>query len=146
MSLLGGKSTSFTKNSAEFSRPIRNHSIQDDEVMVSFDVVSLFTKVPVDLAVSIAHDCLKKDASLEDHTLLSPDEIASLLSFCLNATYFTFRGGFYKQIFCAAMGSPVSVVPANLVMEVVEQKALNSFKGKVSISKRYMNDTFTIVQ
>ena len=92
--------------------------------MVCVDVVSLFTNVPVDLAVSAACNPLMNSTTLEYCTLLSPDEISSLLSFYLNATYFTFREGFYKQIFGIAMGSPVSVVTANLVMEDVEQKAL----------------------
>ena len=48
LSPLVGKTTSFVKNSAEFARFIRQHTIQKGEVMVSFDVVSLFTKIPVD--------------------------------------------------------------------------------------------------
>ena len=99
--------------------------------MMSFGVVSLFTNVPVDLTVSVAHICLMNDTTLEDSTLLSPDEIVSLLSFCLNATYFTFRGGFYKQIFDTTMESPAFVFAANLVMEDVEQKVLNLLSRKL---------------
>jgi len=35
----------------------------------------------------------------------------------LNSTNFTFRGKHYKQVFTTAMGSPVSSIAANLVME-----------------------------
>ena len=37
-----------------------------------------------------------------------------------------FEGTYYQQVFATAMGSPVSAVIANLVMEDVEQRALAS--------------------
>ena len=38
------------------------------EELVSFDVVSLFTKIPVDLAVKVAEERLREDASLGQRT------------------------------------------------------------------------------
>ena len=89
--------------------------------MVSFDVVSLFTKVPVDLATRVAHQRLTADPSLIERSALSPDEIVTLLKFCMDATYLAYRGEVYQQVYGTAMGSPVSVTVANLVMEDVEQ-------------------------
>ena len=40
-----------------------------------------------------------------------------------------------------AMGSPVSVTAANLVMEDVEDKALATTNVAVKFGNRYMNDT-----
>ena len=133
-----GKTTMFVKNSAEFARFMRQHTVQKDEVMVSFDDVFLFTKITVDLAVSVA--------TLKGRTFLSPNEISFLLSFCLNATYFTFRRTFFKQIFGIAMGSPVPVVTAKLVMEDVEQKVLCFLRFTLPLCKRYVDDTFTIIR
>ena len=42
-----------------------------------------------------------------------------------------------------AMGSPVSVVVANLVMEDVEERALESFHSPPRFWKRYVEDTIT---
>ena len=95
--------------------------------MNSFDVVSLFTCVPTDLAVQVARRRLEKDQTLPDRTDLSVDDIMDLLTLCLRTTFLQFRGKAYQQVHGTAMGSPVSVVIANLVMEDVEQRALATF-------------------
>ena len=95
--------------------------------MVSFDVVSLFTCVPTDLAVQVARRRLEKDQTLLERTDLSVDDIMDLLTLCLNATFLQFRGKVYQQVHGTALGSPVSVVIANLVMEDVEKRALTTF-------------------
>ena len=44
------------------------------------------------------------------------------------------------------MGSSVSVTAAELVLEDVEQRVLNSFHTPVPYWKRYVDDTFTAVR
>ena len=106
-------------------------TLRDGEVLVSFDVVSLFTNVPVDLALRVAEQRLRQDDTLADCTALKVEEVVQLLEFCLNATCFAFRGSFFQQTFGTAMGSPVSMTVVNLVMENVEERALESFHAFV---------------
>ena len=47
-----------------------------------------------------------------------------LLNLCLTSTYFQYSGKHYKQLHGTAMGSPVSVVVAEIVMQNIEEKAL----------------------
>ena len=82
--------------------------------LVSFNVVSLFSKIPVDLAIRVAEERLREDASLGQITSLPVEDIIHLLSFCLKTTQFTY-GTYYQQVFGTAMGSPVSAVIANMV-------------------------------
>ena len=90
---------------------------------MSFDVVPLFTKIPVDVAVKVAEERLREDAPPGLRTSLPVEDIIPLLSFWLKTTQFTYNVTYYQQVFGTAMGSPVSTVIANMVMEDMEQRA-----------------------
>ena len=64
--------------------------------MVSFDVESLFTNVPVNNVIRLTHNLLLSDESLEDRTPIPPTEIIKLLEYCLKTfsseTTYTNRG------------------------------------------------------
>ena len=49
--------------------------------MISFDVDSLFTNVPIEETVQAALHRLNNDPSLPDRTALTPTQIADLLKF-----------------------------------------------------------------
>ena len=54
-------STDYTvKNSCEFADFIRDKTLNAGEKLVSFDVVSLSTKIPLDLVVKIAEERLRE--------------------------------------------------------------------------------------
>ena len=57
-----------------------------------------------------------------DH--LDREDVMLLLKIVLNNCVFSFQGQFYKQLHEAAMGSPCSLVVANIYMEYFEKRAL----------------------
>ena len=59
-------------------------TIDEYETMVSFDVVSLFTAIPVDKACAYIRTKLEHDTSLAERTQLDIDDIIRLLSFALS--------------------------------------------------------------
>ena len=68
------------------------------------------------------------------------------MKICLNVTHLHFCGNNYQQIFGTAVGSPVSAVIANMVMEDVETRALNAFISGPKLWKRYIDDIFVLLK
>ena len=96
LSPLVGNSPSHVRNSCSFVKFIRPQVLQEGEVLASFDVVSLFTNVPVDLALAVARRRLQGDGTLEERTYLKVKEVKELLGFCLSDTFLWFRGTVYR--------------------------------------------------
>ena len=72
--------------------------------------------------------------------------ISCLLEFYLRTTYFTFQGKMYEQVKGAAVGSPISLIVANLFMEDLETNAQATAPSIPKIWKWFVDDTFTIIQ
>ncbi|XP_072030659.1 uncharacterized protein [Amphiura filiformis] len=105
---LSGKGTSYIKNSQHFVEKAGQIPIEPGDLLVSFDVVSLFTNVPIDDASKIIGDILRDDDTLKNRTRMTSDEIVELMKLCLTSTYFKWQGKFYEQKEGQAMGSPLS--------------------------------------
>ena len=127
-------------NSSEFKKFIQSQTVQPDEEIVSFDVISLFTSIPVKLALQVVDSKLRSDDKWQDNTNLTHGQLMSLLKFVLNNSYFVFEETHYHQIFGCAMGSPVSAVIAELVMEHIETIALQTSPVKPRWWRRYVDD------
>ena len=64
----------------------------------------------------------------------------------LSTTNFKYNNNHYQQIFGTAMGSPVSAVMANLVMEDLEKRALSTSLSQPCFWKRYVDDVCSSVK
>ena len=75
--------------------------------MLSFDVVSLFTNIPVYVSKSMTFNRLKYDgtSTLEIRCKLNMNKILNARDLCLDNIYQCFRKTLYRQIFDVAMGS-----------------------------------------
>ena len=94
--------------------------------MFSFDIVSLFTKVPVDEAIDIISSRLAQDNTLDERTTMPPGTICQLTK--LPQLNILSVQRLFLQLEGAAMGSPLSPVIANVYMEALEERALHSFQ------------------
>ena len=133
-------------NNQDLLEDLRSIKLGKDECLMSFDVKALFTSVPIEPAIRIIKKLLEEDQTLRQRTSMAVNHIVSLLEFCLRSTYFTFKGRFYEQQDGAAMGSPISPIVANLYMEDLETKAIQSAQNPPSFWRRFIDDTFTIMK
>ena len=110
-------------------------------------MVSLFTNVPINKAMAVIGKRLG-DKTLKNRTNLTPDDVMSLLEFVMLTTYFQSDGEFYQQVHGAPMGSPVSVVVADMYMEDLEEEAMGTAPQDIrpAIWRRYINDSFEVVK
>ena len=138
-----GKSEHYVKNSAHFANMIKDLRVEEDEVLVSFDVVALYPSVPQNEAIDLVHEKMVNDPDLHKKTTMSAESITSLFKMCVQITYFVFNKKLYMQVNGLAIGASTSGFAAEIFMERLETKALNTFFNPPSIWKRYVDDTFT---
>ena len=114
------------KNSKEFSEFIRAHTIEEDEIMVSFHVEALYTNVLIDDALTIIKELLQNDEALPDRTPLSQKKkVLDLSEFLLHTTFLIFNGKYYQQT-GVKMGGPPSSIVAEIYMQGTETTALTT--------------------
>ena len=131
-------------NANEFLQHIKDLSIEPDEPLVSFDVVSLFTSIPLTTAKRITDELLTSNSSWTNRTLLSKSDILDLLDICLS-TDFQFDGSFYKQSAGTPMGNPLSSFLAEAVMQDLENQTLTN-DMHIKLWDSYVDDTFSIIK
>ena len=66
-------------------------TIDEDKTMISFDVVSLFTAIPVDKACAYIRTKLEHHTFLIERTQLDVDDIIRLLTFVLSNSFFVYN-------------------------------------------------------
>ncbi|BHF60297.1 hypothetical protein SprV_0100326100 [Sparganum proliferum] len=116
------------KSAEQFLGSIRHLEIESDEMMVSFDVVSLFTSIPTDLTINTIDELLQEKY---DETDQRPKRthVIELLELCLR-TFFTFNNRVYEQKKGTPMGSPLSGVIAEAVLQRLERLVFRSYSPK----------------
>lgn len=138
-----GNTENSIKNSWEFSEFIKHQNVPKNYKLISLDVVSMYTNIPINLAMEMI--TTKKWKEIKQHTNLPKQEFLEAAKLCLNSTYFKFGNDYYEQIQGLPMGAPLSAVIANMVLEEVEKTSLKKCDFPVLLYKRYVDDIITAV-
>ena len=133
------------KNSSDFTEHLKMLNINSDEIQASFDVVSLFTNIPVKLATDIILE--KLSVCWTDFDVqLTIEEFKNAFLLCCSNIVFTFHDEHYKQTDGFPMGLPPIPHIANVVMNHIEKYALTTFPNPPRFYKRMVDDAYTIIK
>ena len=137
-----GKTSSFVKDSTDFIKKIKHLAINpEEETLVSFDVITLFTSIPVPVSLQAINSKMSTCTNFANVCKIPIEKLIKLLEFTLTNCVFCFNMKFYKQLQGAAMGSPVSaVIIANIYMEYFESLAIPSSPTLIKWWFRYVDD------
>ena len=138
------KSDYSVDSTSDFIDRLRSKRVPAGHKLVSFDVVSLFTKVPLDFTINLILDKVYRDKKIQ--TKLKREQMKKLLEICTKEMHFSYNGNIYQQIDGVAMGSPLGPVLANVFMVELENIMVPRLNDDVPLWLRYVDDTFSFVK
>ena len=127
------------ENSLELIKCIQAGDLTTNKTLpypCSLDVVSLYTSIPVQEAITNATDRIQKPI-----LHLSKQDTTDLLTVTLNNMYFSFQSQVFRQKEGLPMGSSISGILAILFMDKLETIALSSHLS-ISCYRRYVDDIY----
>lgn len=134
---------SFIKDTNDFLLDIMEIEIPNSSLLVTLDVVSLYTNIPhADgiTAVSSAYEQSACDKPIDSQTL------KTFLRLILELNNFEFDGVNYVQVSGTSMGTRIGPNYANIFMGLLESNFLDTQNLKPLYYKRYIDDIFMIWQ
>ena len=129
----------------QFVDIIKDFPVYPNDKLVSFDVKSLYTNIPLKETVGIVADYMYSDNAICTPPLSKT--IFKKLLLLVTEGNFIFNGDFYKQIDGLAMGGPLGPTLANFFLAHLEKsKMFDSCPGKhqPKLYLRYIDDIFAI--
>ncbi|CAF3164199.1 unnamed protein product [Rotaria sp. Silwood2] len=151
------KNNSIITNTFDFVTKLHSLRFNPTQIkLVSFDITSLFTKVPLIRTIELIllkmygpeHTCTYSEKQREDWCTNCKNryEMKCLLETSTKETHFTFDNKIYSQINGITMGSPLGPLFADIYMNHLENKLMPRLeRNGILLWKRFVDDTFVIV-
>lgn len=133
--------TDYLHNSTQLLQILANLHTTDDILLVSMDIVSLYTSIPQDECLSTVY---KEMLTHQNLLIFDPNLIIQLLQINMFNNYFEFGSFIFLQTTGIAMGSSFSPTIANIFMSVLFRSFLSSATEKPLLLVRYIDDIFLI--
>ena len=133
-------SNSYIRDSFNFIAKISNLNINNNSFLVSVDIVSLYTNIPIDGALEAVKIIFSRFPSLG-----RPDSvILKLLHLILNNNDFSFNNELFLQKKGVSMGQQFAPSIANIYLTLWEQRIKDSFSNFPLHWYRYIDDIFFV--
>ncbi|CAH8613781.1 unnamed protein product [Schistosoma rodhaini] len=130
------------KDSFEFVNNVKNLSLKN-KFMISLDVTSLFTNIPLLETVDFICNELT-ERNLE--TVIPVSAIKQLILRCTMNVQFRFDNEYYRQLDGVAMGSPLGPILADIFLAKLENGPLKDTISHLTSYCRYIDDTFIVLE
>ncbi|XP_050501571.1 uncharacterized protein LOC126881376 [Diabrotica virgifera virgifera] len=124
-------------DSFQFSEFINDFKLPHGYILVSFDVVSLFTNLPL---ASVLTSLRNHWNIIQPNSPVSWEVFAELLQLVFDTNFLVFNDKFYLQIFGTPMGSSISPILVNYVLDDLVSDRLGYLDFQVPFVKRYVDD------
>lgn len=129
-------------NSNDLVEKLKQIRIPDGYILTSFDVVSMFTNIPLDHTLKLIDE---KWNSIAVHTTIKKASFLELIKLLFNNCYFTYKQVTYQQIRGLPMGSSISPVLADLVLNELIITTVEKLDYTIPFMGRYVDDLILIL-
>jgi len=136
------------KNNIELVNKIESIKIPHGAKLASFDIVNMYTNIPIEETIKITEDLLTKNGlkTTEKYELINILVITEITK----PNYFTHNNEFYKQTQGLPMGSPLSGTLAEIYLNNFENKYIfnnhNKYRNNIIYWNRYVDDILILFQ
>ena len=130
-------------STTQFLTKLKQFCFEPTDILVSFDVVSLFTNVPLEQTIKIIADKIYES---DNQPKFSKVVFKKLLNIATSGI-FLYNGRFYRQIDGVTMGSPLGPTLANFCLAHFETELLSNGTNEhnaPALYLRYVDDTFCV--
>lgn len=128
-------------STADFISVINSYPLKGDEYLVSYDVTSLFTNVPLQETIDIVVKYVYSKDSVAKPTF-SKKVFRKMLLIC-SQSFFMYKDQLYQQVNGVSMGGPLAPSLANLENNLLNAKPKSS-SAHPKLYLRYVDDCFSI--
>ena len=128
------------KNSRELREKVKDWRLEEDEILVSYDVKNLYPSVSVKKVLQLVERLLKESRTLKDVTELSVDSIMSLLRWMFSLTYCEYNGQHFV-LGSGPIGLGTTVEVAIIYVEKFQIQAIKTSPYPLEHWYWYANDS-----
>ena len=133
---------SYLKDTTDFLNFIEKTEQPKITILISMDVTSLYTNIPLEEGITIA--CEAYEEFYEENRPIPTRYLREMLSLILQENSFQFNGKDYLQTHGTAMGTKMAVAFANIFMAKIEKEILRQSTTKPIFWKRFIDDVISM--
>ena len=135
--------TYLLKSTADFIKRLKQFPCNNSYRIVSFDVVSLFTNVPLSETIELIINRLCADGN--PYVIPFDKDVFRKLMFMVTQGLLMQKDKIYKQIDCVTMGSCLGPTLANFFVGCLEEKLFaNTYNLLPNLYLRYRDDIYAV--